>query len=330
MTPAQERVSIVDSMARRYVVPAALLLDVLTTLIRIAETSLQLVLPDVGAAWSAHKSPGLNAAYYASGVLVIAGISLGVTASLFLAMPLTYQINKRLDAAMKIKNRRVRREMAEHLRAKRNRYRGYVALACLVPLLFSASFFLSSLHWPFIPILTAAADISAPLIILFVITQTEREAGDIDTQERSVQVATEVVLGNLQKVQHNDQGELAPAHAQMLRAGADGDLDGMIDAAVPRQEGETYYTVTDICLKLGVPEGRESSDRKRIWRIVNAAFLEGKSGVRKADKGRGYLVPSASFDRLFGDYKPSIRAAAMQEMRAGYWNAPAGVSQPVA
>jgi hypothetical protein len=317
-------------MARRYVVPVALLLDVLTTLIRIAETSIQLVLPDVGAAWLAHKGPLLTPLYYGAGITVIIGISVGVTASLFLAMPLTYQINKRLDAALRIKNRRVRKEMSEHLRAKRKRYQGYVALSCAVPLLFSASFFLGNLHWPIVQVITAAADIAAPLIILFVITQTEREAGDVDAQEQSVQVATSVVLSNLSAVKHNEDGELRPAHAQMLRAGADGDLDGMIEAATPRDDDEQYYTVTDICGKLGVSDGRESSDRKRVWRIVNTAFLEGKSGVRRAPKGRGYLVPSSAFDRLFGDYRPSIRADALQGMRAGYWDTTATEQRPVA
>lgn len=309
-TKRPETKSMVDTLARRFVVPVALFLDVLTSLIRIAETTIQLILPDVYDGWIKHEGTPLTIAYYVSALIVVTGISIGVTASLFLAMPLLYQINRRLDAALKIRNRRVRRDMMIHLNQKKKRYNFYVWCACSVPILFGASYFLAALKIGFLIWLTAAADIAAPLIILYTITQTEREASDIDPQERAVTVATDVVLDNVGNIRQSEAGLLRKEQAAMLKAGTEGDIEGMIDAATPRDDADRYYTISEICKKLGVPTGRDSSDRKRIWRIVHLAYKSGEMDIRRAEKGRGYLVPGKLFDKLFGDYQPSNKSAA--------------------
>lgn len=305
-----EAKSIVDSLARRFVVPVALVLDVITSLIRIAETTVQLILPNVYAAWIQHSGAVLTALFYGSALVVVAGISLGVTASLFLAMPLLYSINRRIDSAMKIRNRRVRKDMLDHLTHKRGRYKGYVVWAVSVPVLFGASYFLAATHLGFLMWITAAADIAAPLIILYVITQTEREASDIDPQEQAVTVATDVVLTNVKNIRQTEEGVLRKEQAAMLKAGTEGDIEGMIDAATPHDEADRYYTISDICGKLSVPATRESADRKKIWRIVNQAYKAGETDIRRAQKGRGYLVPGKLLDKLFGDYKPAAQSAA--------------------
>lgn len=309
-SPASHDVSIVDMIARRFVVPAALILDVATTLIRIAETTMQIVLPEASVAWERHAGPILAPLYYTSALVVILGISIGVTASLFLSMPLLYQINRRIDSAMRIRERRLRKDMCEHLTGKRRRYKGLIAAACAVPLLFGASYFLSNFHIGVLTWVTALADIAAPIIVLFVITQTEREHADIDPQEIAVETATTVVLTNLRNIRQADDGMLTQPQAATLKAGTSGDIEGMIDASTPRDDDDRYYTVSDICKKLGVSADRESADRKKVYRIIHQAYRNGETAISRAAKGRGFQVPGKLFDRLFGDFQPVSKSAA--------------------
>jgi hypothetical protein len=307
-TPALD-VSIVDTIARRVVVPAALVLDVATTLIRIAETTMQIVLPEASAAFEQHRSPVLAALFYSSALIVILGISIGVTASLFLSMPLLYQINRRIDSAVKIRDRRLRKDMVDHLRDKRARYKWYVVAACSVPVLFGMSYFLASFHIGALTWVTAVADIAAPIVVLFVITQTEREQHDIDPQEVAVEAATSVVLGNLRSIRQTDGGMLTQPQAATLKAGTSGDIEGMIDASTPHDDTDRYYTLTDVCHKLNVSADRESADRKKVYRIVGQAYKTGEAGIRRASKGRGFLVPGKLLDQLFGDFQPVNKSA---------------------
>lgn len=299
--------SIVDLIARRVVVPAALVLDVATTLIRIAETTMQIVLPDVSAAFERHQSPFLSALFYGSALVVILGISIGVTASLFLSMPLMYQIGRRIDSAVKIRDRRMRKDMVEHLREKRKRYSAYVALACSVPVLFGLSYFLANFHLGILTWVTAVADISAPIIILFVITQTERESGDLDPQEIAVETATGVVLSNLRSIRQTDGGMLTQPQAMTLKAGTAGDIEGMIDASTPRDDDDRYYTIAEICRKLNVSADRDDSNRKKVYRIAHDAQKAGEVDIRKSSKGRGLEVPGKLIDKLYGDFQPVAR-----------------------
>lgn len=294
--------SMVDSLARYFVVPIALALDIVTMLIRITETTIQLTLPDVYAMWAAHTDKAIAFFYYLSNIIVIAGISIGVTASLFLAMPLLYLIEHRIEAAHKVKNRRTRKEMLTFLEAKRKRYNRYTMLAVSVPILFGISFFLSQQHIEFLKFVTAAADIAAPIIVLFVITQTEREHKDKDTQEQAIGIATDVVLGNMRNIRETATGVLRKAEAAMLKAGTEGDIEGMIDAATPHDENDRFYTIVDICKRLGIPTDRDAPERKKVYRIVYKAVHEGEASIRRDKKGRGYLVPGKLFDKLFGDY----------------------------
>ena len=302
--------SIVDLIARRVVVPAALVLDVATTLIRIAETTMQIVLPDVSAAFERHQSALLAALFYGSALVVILGISIGVTASLFLSMPLMYQIGRRIDSAVKIRDRRMRKDMVEHLKEKRQRYTAYVGLACSVPVLFGMSYFLANFHLGVLTWVTAVADIAAPIIILFVITQTEREAGDLDPQEIAVETATGVVLSNLRSIKQAEGGLLTQPQAMTLKAGTAGDIEGMIDASTPRDDDDRYYTVAEICHKLNVSADRDDSNRKKVYRIAHDAQKAGEVDIRKAPKGRGLEVPGKLIDKLYGDFQPVAKAIA--------------------
>ena len=96
----------------------------------------------------------------------------------------------------------------------------------------------------------------------------------------------------------------------MLKAGTEGDIEGMIDAATPHEDDDRYYTISDICRKLGVLATRDSADRKKIWRVVNQAYKGGETDIRRATKGRGYLVPGKLLDKLFGDYQAAAKSAA--------------------
>jgi hypothetical protein len=290
----------VNRLASRYVVPAALVLDIITMLIRIAETTIQLTLPEAYAAWSHHDGQILTVLYYAAGIIVVIGLSLGVSASLFVSMPLLYEIERRIDAAQRNKNRRVRRDQVAALTRKKGRYARYIGLACTVPVLFGASYFLSQQGIAWLKYLTAIADVAAPIIVLFVITQTEREHSDIDPQERAVSKASDVLIENLNRITP-DGGLLRKEQAAMLKAGTEGDLEGMIDAATPQDETDRYYTIVDICRRLGFPTARDSAPRKKIYRIVALAYRQRQQGVIRSSKGRGYLVPGKAFDALFGD-----------------------------
>lgn len=296
--PAQD--GTVNRLATRYVVPAALVLDIITMLIRIAETTIQLTLPEAYVAWLHHDGQVMTLLYYAAGIIVVLGLSLGVSASLFVSMPLLYEIERRIDAANRNKNRRVRRDQVAALAHKKQRYARYIGMACAVPVLFGVSYFLGQQGIDWLKYLTAIADIAAPIIVLFVITQTEREHADVDPQERAVSKASDVLIENLNRIQP-DGGLLKKEQAAMLKAGSEGDLEGMIDAATPQDETDRYYTIIDICRRLGLPTARDSSPRKRIYRIVALAYRQRQQGVVRSSKGRGYLVPGKSFDALFGD-----------------------------
>lgn len=296
--PAQE--GTVNHLATRYVVPAALVLDIITMLIRIAETTIQLTLPEAFTAWANHTGQIMTILYYTAGIIVVLGLSLGVSASLFVSMPLLYEIERRIDAANRNKNRRVRRDQVAALTRKKSRYARYIGLACAVPVLFGSSYFLAQQGIGWLKYLTAIADIAAPIIVLFVITQTEREHQDIDPQERAVSKASDVLIENLNHITPAG-GMLKREQAAMLKAGTEGDLEGMIDAATPQDETDRYYSIIDICRRLGLPTARDSSPRKRIYRIVALAYRQRQQGVVRSSKGRGYLVPGKSFDALFGD-----------------------------
>jgi hypothetical protein len=294
--------SLVEMFARGLVVPVALVLDIVTMLIRVTETTIQLTIPDVYKQWQDHVDPRIAILYYVVAIVVVAGLSIGVTASLFLAMPLLYLIDHRIEAAQKVRNRRTRKEMLAFLKTKRSRYQGYTRLAVAVPVLFGVSYFLNQQHWEFIKWVTAVADIAAPIIVLFVITQTEREHKDIDAQEEAIVIATDVVMSNMRSIKDSAGGLLKKEQAAMLKAGTEGDVEGMIDAATPRDDVDRLYTIVEICRRLGVSTERDSKERKKVYRIVVRAVHEGETEIRRDRKGRGYLVPGKLFDKLFGDW----------------------------
>jgi hypothetical protein len=298
-----DQTSMVDAIARRYVVPLALGLDVATTAIRVTETSVQLILPDLFAAWNSHAGLPLSIAYYTLNLVVIAGLALGVTASLFLAMPLLALVNRKLDNAAHIRRPRVRKEKVAALLRKRSRCVRYIWLACAVPLLFGVSYVLGGLHLSWLVWVTAFADIAAPIIVLFVITQTEREAYATDTQEQAIDVANGVVIGALRGIHHNASGVLQVGQAAMLRAGTDGDVEGMINAATPRDSTTRYLTVNDVCARLSIPTERDAPGRRRVARRVKDVYDMGGTAIIKGKPGEGYLIPGTLYDELFGDWQ---------------------------
>jgi len=296
---APPQTSIVNVVARR-VASLALILDVVTLLIRIAETTIQITLPDLSMAWTEHHGSVLTVLFYTAGITVVIGLSIGVSASLFMSMPLLYEIDKRIDAVTKIKNRRARKEMTLYLTTKRSRYFRYILLAVLVPLLFGASYFLSNLGLGWLKYVTAIADIAAPIIVLFVLSQTEREHDNSDPQEQAIKKATDVMLENMNHISSRD-GTLTRGQANVLKAGTEGDIEAMIDAATPEDTSDRWYTIVDICKRLGFSIDRDSSQRKKVYRIVSSAYSSRLHDVRRSAKGRGYLVPGRAFDALFGD-----------------------------
>lgn len=300
----EQDTSMVDAIARRFVVPLALALDIAATFIRIAQSTIQLILPDVYAAWAAHTNGLTTFFYYSSNVIVIAAISIGTTASLFLTMPLLYQISTRIDAANQIKNKKIKRERLAHLREKRTAYNRLVQWAISVPLLFGASFFLAGFHWGILDIITAIADIAAPIIILYTITNSEREYKSLDPQERTMHTTTDVVIASATQIGQrfgSDTG-LSIREAHMLKRGIEGDIEGMIDATIPLDPKVRYYTVTELCRKLGVSSDSRSPYRKAVQRIVERAYKAGELTIRQDEKRGAWLVPSTLYDDLFGSF----------------------------
>lgn len=291
--------SMVDRLARRVVVPLALALDIVQMLIRVLETTMRIILPDAYTAWQAHA--GLLAPlFYLSAVTVMVSMAIGLCAMLYLVMPLTYLINKRIESLVNIRNKKVKAEMTRAFTAKKKRYNGLLRLAISVPILFSISYFFPN-GGVFVTLLTAAADIAAPIIILYVISNAEKEIDDIDPQETTSAKARAIALDGLERI--NPAAGLSVTNARMLRHGLDGNLSGMIDAAIPREAVKKVYTITEICGKLGVSSAKDSPDRKAIWRTVKRAAEDYPQLVDK-DK-RGYLFPGQLWDEYFGDFTPS-------------------------
>lgn len=304
--------SIVDNVARKFIVPVALALDGMATLIRIADTTVQLTLPNVYTGWEAHKDGLTNVLYYTSAFIVISAISLGITAALFLLNPLMYVVNNRIETANHISNKKTKLERLKMLGAKKQRYQNYNKMAIGPVLAFGISYFLSQ-RIPgngIIQALTAAADIAAPLIILFVIAQTEREMNSNDAQESTMAESQHIVMTNVRRVgQSSTDGTLTAQQATMLKRGMDGDVGGMVDATVPIDTQERMYTISQICAKLDAGRGiittdRDDPNRRRISRIVSKSQAGGDYDIIK-DAKRGWLVPAKLIDKLFGDYIPT-------------------------
>ena len=310
----EQDVSMVDTIARRFVVPLALVLDIAATFIRIAQTTVQLTLPDVYAAWNSHTSGVTGALYYTSNAIVIAAISIGTTASLFLTMPLLYQIATRLDAASQIRNKKIKNERLKHLRQKQRRYVNLVVSAIIVPLMFGVSYFLASFHLGILDFVTAIADIAAPILILYTITNSEREYRNLDPQERTMKTTTDVVITSANRIgdKFGTQG-ISAQEATMLKRGIEGDITGMIDATIPLDPKVRYYSVTEICHKLHVTADSRSPYRKRIQRIIEAAYKGGELRIRQDEKRQAWMVPASIFDDLFGSFDEVIADVARNQ-----------------
>jgi hypothetical protein len=159
---------------------------------------------------------------------------------------------------------------------------------------------------------SAVADIAAPLVALFVITQTEREAGAHDPNERAVATAQSVVLSSLSDIRRGEDKALNPRDAEMLKRGLDGDLQGMIDAALPLDTSEPYYTITALCQRLGFDPSAESAQRKTVYRAIRRARDKGETRIRQGKNG--LEVPGSLIDHLLGDLLAGARASSSQPL----------------
>lgn len=302
--------SMVNSLARRVVAPVALVLDIVATFIRIADTSVQLLNPDAYKVWQLHKDAGTAFFWSLALYLVIGAIAIGTTASLFMLYPVIAQQHDRIEAARSIKNKRVKNERIKSLQEKLERYRGLRRLAILTPVLFGVAYFLKSLVGDLsfgatlIQIITAITDIIAPLAILQVLTSVEKEYDRMDAQERTMEASTNMVISQVARVAEQFTGDtLTARQALILKSGMDGDIGGMIDAAVPRDERQRMYTITDLCHKYDCGTDKDDPGRKAIYRKVTAAYAAGMLEIIK-DTKKGWMVPGKLLDELFGDWKP--------------------------
>jgi len=312
--PSTQGDSIVDRLARQFVIPAAVGLDIATTVIRVVTTGSQMIIPAAYVAWQAHTGPWLTLAYDLAGVVVLAGLALGTTAAAQLSMTLLYVVNKRVDAAHDIRNPKRRKFTLSKLTEQRTRVVRYIAFTCASLVLFFAGGVLDALHIGGVGWVSALADIAAPLIALFVITQTEREAGARDPNERAVATAQSVVLSSLSDIRRGEDKALNPRDAEMLKRGLDGDLQGMIDAALPLDTSEPFYTITDLCKRLGFDAGPDSAQRKQVYRAVRRARDKGETRIRQGKNG--LEVPGSLIDFLLGDLLAGPRAISGQPMIA--------------
>ncbi len=306
---SKKQTSLLDQVTRP-AARAALFLDLIATIIRVGQVLSQLTLPDAYAAYAAHADPVLAALYYGAGIEVVLAIALGVTAGAFLSFRLIYLINRRIAAAHKIRTKRTRQERLKMLEARLSRYAGLRNLSVVPLVLFGIPYFFASLDIPGMNLFDAVTGVAAPVIILYVVSQTEQEADNIDAEEIMQDVTTRVVVSQAEKIAERVGGKITPQDALMLSRAADGDLPGVIEAGLPRNEAERYYTITEICARFGVSPHRDSPDRKKLYRIAADARRNGEMEIVR-DLRRGILVPSRLFDKLFGDFQPRAVAVAV-------------------
>jgi hypothetical protein len=298
--------SMLDSMARRFIVPVGLFLDVLGMVIRFTSVMMLLTLPTLYAAWQTHSNPIVALMYYIAAFVAIGSIGLGVTGGLYMTMPLLYKVDKQIEAAQRIRRTNIKTARLKELREKKHRYQGYLKLLIWVIGIFGVSYFFGPMlgNNPLVEIATGAAAIAAQVIIAYVLTQTEREQDAVDTQERTHSAATDIAVEQVRRIGEKFDGEtLTPRQAQSLQHGLDGDIAGMIDVLVPRDESEKMYTISELCTKYGCGTDRDDPGRKQIYRIVVLAHDAGELDIVK-DRKRGWLVPGKLLDKLFRDWTP--------------------------
>jgi hypothetical protein len=113
--------------------------------------------------------------------------------------------------------------------------------------------------------------------------------------------------------------EASNRHAAALEYAERGETAMMLRTLVPEKADVKYYSVTDICLMLGMSADKTSKDRKRITTIVSKAYTAGTHEIIKA--GVSYKVPADAIGPLFGEVmgsgkhspKTGFNPAPMQE-----------------
>lgn len=338
-----ERHGIIYWMGRALIF-VVLPLDIIATVNRVTLAVMPSTLPDLYHAWMTHTNGGMATAYYLVGLATLLAVPLGVSVAALLTFPLFNIISKRIDAAKHNPNRRMRKEMTSLFKEKRKRYIFFTCLAIVPMALFLMSFITQgykpatkTTYSPvtttvkgkkqtkqvptttvtgldlsgLIAVLTFFADVTAPIITMYVVMNMEHEVNEVETQEIATSTTANVLVQRIRTVAEGvGNGTLDKHQAYMLKRGMEGDLMGALDAIVPRDETERMYTIAELCRKLNVSTDPTGANYRKIQRIIKRAREAGETDiVIDSTSGRGrWLVPGKLFDKLFGDYEPSQEA----------------------
>ena len=283
-----EKKSILSRTAHFFIAPLAIL-DIITVVIRVV------------IAGSAIAAPALYEAYTHQGwgvglnLGLLAALAFSVADGLQLWVDRYGQLRSRFNAAIYIKKQKTRQIREKQINRQLQRAMSNIiilatiVLASIVMLIFSQ--IAAGITAQIMKYTVSLVDAVAPMVALALISFADYESMDEDPSMITMKHAFTAIRGTLITIgQHARDDELSSRDVLMLKNGKDGNVDGMLDVAVPYDPQDDWMKITDICNMYGWLSTYNAKARQKLTYLVRKGLTKGVPGIKRGDNGQGYYV----------------------------------------